>query len=185
MSRSAAHDARNAFLRDNSSDNELGRQLSVPTGEVVKKISRELGVTLKTEDIPNSDGGRLHFLGNSSAEKVILYFHGEHFHLVMKYPYHQAMHPLIDLSRRRLCLFCIRGTCEIHDSLPGKARGPGVNGARCLFGVWYAFLLDMYQRRIILTWFQDSPGRKNTPRSSRRPPKVCAMFSAKAIVRQT
>ncbi|KAL5313072.1 hypothetical protein ACEPPN_019499 [Leptodophora sp. 'Broadleaf-Isolate-01'] len=76
MSRSAAHDARNAFLRDNSSDNELGRQLSVPTGEVVKKISRELGVTLKTEDIPNSDGGRLHFLGNSSAEKVILYFHG-------------------------------------------------------------------------------------------------------------
>ncbi|KAK5044475.1 hypothetical protein LTR84_010756 [Exophiala bonariae] len=81
MSRSAAHDARNQLLRETLSNNEDARKSSVPTGETVRRITSDLGISLKSENIPSSDGARLHFIGQISAEKVLLYFHGGGFGL--------------------------------------------------------------------------------------------------------
>lgn len=77
MTRTADHEARNQFLRDTLGNNDAARKAAVPTADTVKKVANELALSLKSEDIKNSDGGRLHFIGDTSAQKVLLYFHGE------------------------------------------------------------------------------------------------------------
>lgn len=77
MSRSAEHHARNTFLRENLSDPEKARKEAPPTADTVKKVTSEMNLPCKVEDVPDSDGAKLHWIGDPAANKVLLYFHGE------------------------------------------------------------------------------------------------------------
>lgn len=82
MSRSAEHDGRNAALRQMFATTQLARDASQPTGATVPAECEKLNLPWAVEDIADSEGGKLHWLGDRKAENVLLYFHGELFFLV-------------------------------------------------------------------------------------------------------
>jgi hypothetical protein len=77
MSRSEAHEARNKGFREAFAKPFDLASVAVPTAKIVPDEAQKLGVDHYVEDIPNSQGARLHWLGNRAAKKVLLYFHGE------------------------------------------------------------------------------------------------------------
>jgi hypothetical protein len=81
MPRSVAHEARNKAFRDASIDNGTTRANATPTAQLIPAQAQELGVKWEVEDVPDGQGGRLHWVGDRAAKKVILYFHGDHLHL--------------------------------------------------------------------------------------------------------
>ncbi len=76
MARSEAHATRNATFRTGLSSPAAAREVSIPTRDVVPAECERLGVQTKAEDVPDSEGARIHWIGDSSLENVILYFHG-------------------------------------------------------------------------------------------------------------
>ena len=76
MSRSAEHDARNAALKAALGTNELARAASQPTGNTVPAQCKDLGLAWEVEDISDSNGARIHWLGARGVPSVLLYFHG-------------------------------------------------------------------------------------------------------------
>jgi hypothetical protein len=77
MSRSEAHEARNKAYREALGDNSQARAASIPTAERISAQAKELGEKWAVEDVPDGRGGKLHWVGDRAAKKVILYFHGE------------------------------------------------------------------------------------------------------------
>jgi len=75
-SRSAEHDARNAALRAALGTNELARAASQPTGKTVPSQCADIGLAHEAEDVADSNGARIHWLGPRGASKALLYFHG-------------------------------------------------------------------------------------------------------------
>jgi len=78
MSRSAAHDARNKSYREALGDNVSAKAASIPTAQRIPTQAKELGVEWEVEDVPNGQGGRIHWVGDRGAKQVILYFHGDY-----------------------------------------------------------------------------------------------------------
>jgi hypothetical protein len=78
MSRSTAHDLRNDAFREGFASPEKAKELALPTGRVIEDHAKARKVEHHDEEVPNSDGARLHWLGDRSADKVILYFHGRY-----------------------------------------------------------------------------------------------------------
>ncbi|GAD94998.1 hypothetical protein MYCGRDRAFT_51536 [Paecilomyces variotii No. 5] len=76
MSRSAAHDERNKALREVFSSPFALAATATPTAEIISNYAKERNIEHRVEEIPNSEGARLHWLGNPSARKVVLYYHG-------------------------------------------------------------------------------------------------------------
>jgi len=76
MSRSAEHDARNSAIRQQFKSGAEARAADVPTRIVIPAQCKTLGIPLHTEDVPDGAGGRLHWIGDREAKKVILHFHG-------------------------------------------------------------------------------------------------------------
>ncbi|EXJ65787.1 uncharacterized protein A1O5_11028 [Cladophialophora psammophila CBS 110553] len=76
MSRSQAHDERNRVVRGGMSSLEAAMSVSAPTRDIITSECARLGQTVKTEDIPDSEGAKVHWIGDSSAPSAILYFHG-------------------------------------------------------------------------------------------------------------
>jgi hypothetical protein len=77
MSRSEAHDQRNAQFREAFKKPFDFKSVASPTSELVPTEAKNLGLAHYVEDIPNSDGARLHWLGNPEPQKILLYFHGK------------------------------------------------------------------------------------------------------------
>ncbi len=77
MSRSDVHDQRNAQFREAFKKPFEFGQTAKPTSELIPEQAKELGLAHTVDDIPNGHGARLHWLGNTKPDKVILYFHGE------------------------------------------------------------------------------------------------------------
>lgn len=77
MSRSAAHDARNTLVRETYSDVELARKNAIPTATVIPARAEKLGLAHSVDDVPDSDGARIHWVGDRHAQRVILYYHGQ------------------------------------------------------------------------------------------------------------
>lgn len=78
MSRSAAHDARNRRYREALTDSATIKAVSIPTARRIENDAKELGVRWEAEDVPDGQGGRIHWVGDRAAKKVILYFHGDY-----------------------------------------------------------------------------------------------------------
>ena len=76
MSRSAAHDARNEAFRTGLGSPDARREARIPTADVVPAECQRLGIQVKAEEVPDSDGAVIHWIGDSSLEDVMLYFHG-------------------------------------------------------------------------------------------------------------
>jgi len=76
MSRSAEHDARNDALRSQFSSLDGARAQAIPDAEVFPKRAKILGLAHEVQDVPNSDGAKIHWIGDRSSKKVILYYHG-------------------------------------------------------------------------------------------------------------
>ena len=76
MSRSDAHAARNEALRTALGSVAATKEASLPTKDVVAAECQRLGVALKVEDVADSKGARIHWIGETSPQDVILYFHG-------------------------------------------------------------------------------------------------------------
>ena len=77
MTRSEAYDARNKGFRDAFSKPLELAAVAVPTATIIPEESQKIGMPHHVEDVPNSQGARLHWLGDQSAQRVILYFHGQ------------------------------------------------------------------------------------------------------------
>ena len=77
MSRSAAHAARNRGFREAFAAPFEFKAALLPTGELIPKEAQKLGLKHDVEDVPDGRGARIHWLGDRSAKKVLLYFHGE------------------------------------------------------------------------------------------------------------
>ena len=76
MSRSAAHDARNEAFRSGLGSPDARKEARIPTADVVPAECQRLGIQVKAEEVPDSDGAVIHWIGDSSLENVMLYFHG-------------------------------------------------------------------------------------------------------------
>ncbi|EXJ92458.1 hypothetical protein A1O3_01009 [Capronia epimyces CBS 606.96] len=76
MSRSAAHDARNRGFREAFATPFEFKDSLLPTGELIPKEAQKLHLQHEVEDVPAGRGARIHWLGDRSASKVLLYFHG-------------------------------------------------------------------------------------------------------------
>lgn len=76
MSRSTEHDARNAAFLTTFSSCDVSRAQSTPNSIIIPKQAKLLGLVHNVEDVPDSDGAKIHWLGDRSSRKVILYFHG-------------------------------------------------------------------------------------------------------------
>jgi hypothetical protein len=76
MSRSKAHDQRNAAIREAFLRPFELAAASPPTGQTISVQAQMLNLDHSIEEVPGGKGARLHWLGNRSAEKIILYFHG-------------------------------------------------------------------------------------------------------------
>jgi hypothetical protein len=74
--RSPEHKARNDLFRNNRTPPEEVRIAQGPTAEIVKKECERLGVQHRAEDVPDSNGARIHWIGDSSAKDMMIYFHG-------------------------------------------------------------------------------------------------------------
>jgi hypothetical protein len=79
MSRSVEHDARNDALRSAfTSSPDVLRANATPDAEVIPAQSESLGLSYFVEEVPASEGAKLHWVGDRSAKNVILYFHGNY-----------------------------------------------------------------------------------------------------------
>ncbi|KAJ3464875.1 hypothetical protein MRS44_009661 [Fusarium solani] len=76
MARSELHEKRNKTVRDGLSSVAEARAASPSTTQAMTLQCRELGVDLTTEDIPEGQGAKIHWIGDRSPQTVILYFHG-------------------------------------------------------------------------------------------------------------
>ncbi|KAH0828234.1 putative 6-hexanolactone hydrolase [Fonsecaea pedrosoi] len=76
MARSQAHAERNDVIRAGMTSLETALSATVPTKDTVASETARLGSPVKTEEIPDSEGAKIHWIGDSSAPSVILYFHG-------------------------------------------------------------------------------------------------------------
>ncbi|KAJ5958127.1 uncharacterized protein N7479_005277 [Penicillium vulpinum] len=76
MSRSVEHERRNDFYRNVFGDGDEARAVAPPTAKVLDDCCTALKIQHQIEDIPESDGAKLHWLGDRSAANIILYFHG-------------------------------------------------------------------------------------------------------------
>ncbi|KAI1625071.1 Alpha/Beta hydrolase protein [Exophiala viscosa] len=76
MPRSDAHDARNAAFRQAFGKPFEYKESAAPTAEVITEEAKKLDVPHFVDDVPASKGARIHWLGDRSAKKVLLYFHG-------------------------------------------------------------------------------------------------------------
>ncbi|RVX70379.1 hypothetical protein B0A52_05878 [Exophiala mesophila] len=76
MPRSEAHEARNAAVREGFRSVKDARAASVPTADAIVSTCETLKVAHKVEDVPDSQGARLHWIGDASPRNTILYFHG-------------------------------------------------------------------------------------------------------------
>src|ERR1700761_7114808 len=77
MSRSAAHDARNKSFREAFATPFEYKANALPTAQVITEEAQSLNLAHSIEEVPAGGGARIHWLGNSSAHKVLLYFHGK------------------------------------------------------------------------------------------------------------
>lgn len=75
MARSAAHAKRDAEARNSFTDAEVARN-NPSTKEIIKSECQRLGVKLRVEEIPESNGARIHWVGETPTKTVVLYFHG-------------------------------------------------------------------------------------------------------------
>lgn len=78
MSRSAAHDARNKAYREVLGGNAAAAAAAIPTARFIPTQAKQLDVKWEVEDVRDGQGGRIHWVGDRSAKKVILYFHGDY-----------------------------------------------------------------------------------------------------------
>ena len=76
MSRSTAHSERNKALREGFADIPAAKAASPPTRDIIAAECQRQGVALKIEDVPDSQGARIHWVGPGGGEDVLLYFHG-------------------------------------------------------------------------------------------------------------
>lgn len=78
MSRSEAHDARNTAFREAFRKPVEFGATCPPTGTLIETEAQKLNLEHHVEDVPvpNGNDAKLHWLGDRSAKKVILYFHG-------------------------------------------------------------------------------------------------------------
>jgi hypothetical protein len=76
MSRSAAHDTRNAEFRTAFKSTAEAKAASVPTRKVIPAQCEQLGIPDHIEEVPDGAGSYLHWIGDRSARNVVLYFHG-------------------------------------------------------------------------------------------------------------
>lgn len=77
MSRSAAHDARNKSFREAFAKPFEYKATALPTAQVIIEEAQKLNLEHSVEDVPAGSGARIHWLGDRSAKRVLLYFHGE------------------------------------------------------------------------------------------------------------
>lgn len=77
VSRSAAHDERNKALRAGFSSPAAAIEGSLPTATTIGARAKDLKLDREVEDVPNSDGARVHWLGDHTAIKVWVYLHGQ------------------------------------------------------------------------------------------------------------
>jgi hypothetical protein len=77
MSRSAAHDARNKTFREAFAKPFEYKANALPTAQVITEEAQKLNLEHSIEDIPAGRGARIHWLGDRSAKRVLLYFHGK------------------------------------------------------------------------------------------------------------
>jgi hypothetical protein len=77
MGRSPEHDSRNAALQSRFSDLNVARAEVVPDAITIPARAKLLNLKHETQDLPNSEGAVIHWLGDKSANKVIVYFHGQ------------------------------------------------------------------------------------------------------------
>ena len=78
MTRSTAHEARNKAYRAALTDNATAKAAAIPTAQLIPKQAKELGVPWEVENVPSGQGGKIHWVGDRAATKVVLYFHGNH-----------------------------------------------------------------------------------------------------------
>ncbi|KAK5044463.1 hypothetical protein LTR84_010744 [Exophiala bonariae] len=76
MSRSEAHEARNTTLREVFSNRDTAKAGATADAIVIPNRARLLALSHEVQDVPNSDGAKIHWIGGTAADKVILYFHG-------------------------------------------------------------------------------------------------------------
>jgi hypothetical protein len=76
MSRSEAHEARNQALRAGLASPAAAKEASIPTKDLVPGECQKLGAHTEVEEVPDSEGARIHWIGDRSSENVVLYFHG-------------------------------------------------------------------------------------------------------------
>lgn len=76
-SRSAAHEERNKALRAGFASPDAARKASPPTAATVEAKAKDLKLDHEVEEIPKSDGARVHWLGDRTARKVWVYLHGQ------------------------------------------------------------------------------------------------------------
>jgi hypothetical protein len=74
--RSPEHKARNDLFRKTRTSPEEARTARGPTAQIVANECQRLGVQHRVEDIPDSNGARIHWIGDSSPRDVMVYFHG-------------------------------------------------------------------------------------------------------------
>ena len=76
MSRSPEHDARNFALQARFSNLDNARAGAIPDAITIPNRAKLLGLQHEVQDVPESEGARIHWLGDKSADKVIVYYHG-------------------------------------------------------------------------------------------------------------
>lgn len=77
MSRSAEHDARNTAFRASFQSPDTVRAAIPPPFRTIEACCKKLDRPWHVDDLPNCEGGKIHWMGNRTRRNVILYFHGE------------------------------------------------------------------------------------------------------------
>ena len=76
MPRSEAHLARNSSVRERLSSMLDIRATLPSTRDIVRGVCQKLNLPVEVEAIPDSDGGNLLWIGDTSPKNVLLYCHG-------------------------------------------------------------------------------------------------------------
>lgn len=76
-----AYQGRHKALGEVQSVTARARAASTPTAQVIPAEAKELGVKWEVEIVSNGEGGKLHWVGDRAAKKVVLWFHGGGFAL--------------------------------------------------------------------------------------------------------
>ena len=104
MPRSDAHDARNAAFRQAFGNPFEYKESAAPTAEVITEEAKKLDIPHFVEDVPAGKGARIHWLGDRSAKKVLLYFHGACSKKISIEISKQRRNPQLINPRRRILL---------------------------------------------------------------------------------